>query len=81
VTDNVSRMSNSVNPAYLIPLNRGMYEPDCSSDCDISGVVDWCSSHAIHMGFILVKMALGEVSDIKLGFSLVNVIPSVLDTH
>jgi hypothetical protein len=32
---NISRMSNSVNSDYLVPLNKGMYEPDCSSDCAI----------------------------------------------
>jgi hypothetical protein len=77
----MAELSICVEPAYLEPLNNGMCERDCSSDCVISFVFDWLSSDVVHAGFIVGKMALLLASKAGLWFSLLNVISPVLDMH
>jgi hypothetical protein len=44
-------------------------------------VFDWLSSEVVHVGFIVVKMALVLASNAGLWLSLLNVISPVLDMH
>jgi hypothetical protein len=77
----LSRMSGPVNSPQRESLDGGMCERDSSSDCVISFVFDWLSSDVIHVGSIVVKMALVLASNAGLWFSLLNVISPVLDMH
>ena len=62
---NVSRMNNPIDPNFLVPMNNGMYEPHCTSNCAIG-------SHIMPpiWDLLLAKMALDRFLAHNCGFPL-----------